>query len=309
MPCVFGPVASRRLGISLGVDLVPAKTCTYDCLYCQVGRTTNHVVEPRAMTPVREVLHELKQRLSNLKPDTITFSGSGEPTLHPLIDEVIAFIKERTSVRSAVLTNGSLLWRHDVRARISGADIVMPTLTSAYEETFKAIHRPHPSLQLDKIIAGLNEFRKMYRGDLLLEVILLAGYNDSSRELEALRGVIQEIGPDKIQLNTVVRPPVDNRAVALDRDRLLAIKDFFGPTAEIIAYAPRPYAEPGAGPPLVETILDMAKRRPVRARDVAGALNAPLAEVEGIIKGLLIKGELERKEFEGDAYYIGRDRT
>ena len=308
MPCVFGPVASRRLGISLGVDLVTAKTCSYDCLYCQVGRTTAHVVEPQALIPVSQVLQELKQRLSNVEPDTITFSGSGEPTLHPRIDEVVAFIKDRTSVQTAILTNGSLLWRQDVRARISGAHIVMPTLTTAYEETFKAIHRPHPGLHLDKIITGLKEFRKMYQGNLLLEVILLAGYNDSPQELEALRQVVHEIAPDKIQLNTVVRPPADSKAVALDGDRLAAIKGFFGPDAEIIAHCPRPQTEPGVGS-LAETILNMAKRRPVRAQDVAGALNAPLAEVEGIMKGLLMKGTLQQREFAGDAYYIEKDRS
>lgn len=307
MPCVFGPVASRRLGISLGVDLVPAKTCSYNCLYCQVGRTTDHVMEPQALIPVRQVLDELKQRLSKVKLDTVTFSGSGEPTLHPQIDDVIAFIKSRTAVRIAVLTNGSLLWRQDVRGRIAAADIVMPTLTTANEETFKAIHRPHPALHVDNIIAGLKEFRRMYQGNLWLEVILLAGYNDSPRELEALREVIREIAPDRIQLNTVVRPPADTKAVALDGDRLAAIKDYFGPTAEIIAPAPRSQAGPRADS-LVESILGMAKRRPVRARDVAGTLNVPLAEVEALMKGLQIKGSLEHREFEGDAYYVEKGR-
>jgi wyosine [tRNA(Phe)-imidazoG37] synthetase (radical SAM superfamily) len=265
------------------------------------------VVEPQALIPVRQVLHELEQRLLHVKPDTITFSGSGEPTLYPQIDEVIAFIKDRTAVRIAVLTNGSLLWRADVRERIAGAHIVMPTLTTAYEETFKVIHRPHPTLDVARIITGLKDFRKMYEGNLLLEVILLAGYNDNPRELEALRKVIQEIEPDRIQINTVVRPPADTKAVALDRDSLLAIKDFLGPTAEIIADSPQVQPETPADS-LVETILDMAKRRPVRARDVAGALNTPLAEVEGIMKGLQIKGTLEQREFAGDAYYIEKDR-
>jgi wyosine [tRNA(Phe)-imidazoG37] synthetase (radical SAM superfamily) len=265
------------------------------------------VAEPRARVPVQQVLHELEQRLLNVKPDTITFSGSGEPTLHPQIDDVIAFIKDRTGVQTAVLTNGSLLWRQDVRERISGAHVVMPTLTTAYEETFKVIHRPHPTLHVAGIIRGLKEFRKIYQGKLLLEVILLAGYNDNPRELEALRKVVQEIEPDRIQLNTVVRPPADAKAVALDRDSLLAIKDFFGPAAEIIADSPRVQAKPIADS-LVETILDMAKRRPVRARDAAAALNAPLAEVEGIMKGLLIKGRLEQREFAGDAYYVEKDR-
>jgi wyosine [tRNA(Phe)-imidazoG37] synthetase (radical SAM superfamily) len=265
------------------------------------------VAEPQALIQVRQVLQELEQRLSNVKPDTITFSGSGEPTLHPQIDEVIAFIKDRTAVQTAVLTNGSLLWRHDVRERVSGAHIVMPTLTTAYEETFKLIHRPHPTLHVARIIAGLKDFRKMYSGKLLLEVILLAGYNDNPRELEALRRVIQEIEPDRIQLNTVVRPPADTKAVALDRASLLAIKAFFGPSAEIIADSSQVRAEPIVDS-LVETILDMAKRRPVRARDVAGALNTPLAEVEGIMKGLLIKGTLEQREFAGDAYYFEKER-
>ena len=307
MPCVFGPVASRRLGVSLGVDLVPAKTCSYNCLYCQVGRTTDHVMEPQALIPVRQVFDELKQRLSKVKLDTVTFSGSGEPTLHPQIGDVIAFIKSRTAVQIAVLTNGSLLWRQDVRGRIAGADIVMPTLTTANEETFKAIHRPHPALHVDNIIAGLKEFRRMYQGNLWLEVILLAGYNDSPRELEALREVIREIAPDRIQLNTVVRPPADTKAVALDGDRLAAIKDYFGPAAEIIAPVPRSQAGPRANS-LVESILGMAKRRPVRARDVAGTLNVPLAEVEEVMKGLQIKGSLEQREFEDDAYYVEKPR-
>ncbi|MCP4669527.1 MAG: radical SAM protein, partial [Deltaproteobacteria bacterium] len=140
MSHVFGPVPSRRLGLSLGIDLIPAKTCTFDCLYCQVGRTTRRTLEPRPFVPVGDVAEEVEKRLQKTVPDVITLAGSGEPTLHSRIDHVIAAIKEMTKTKVAVLTNGSLFWREDVRKRVLGADVIMPTLSSAFSHTFRIIH-------------------------------------------------------------------------------------------------------------------------------------------------------------------------
>ena len=302
MTYIFGPVPSRRLGLSLGVDLTPYKTCTYDCLYCQLGKTTCKRAEPGPIVSIGEILEELQLRLQWVTPDFVTLSGSGEPTLHSQMDQVISRVKNLTGIKVAVLTNGSLLWRGEVRTRLVSADLVMPTLSTAFEETFRAIHRPHPDLHLPMIIEGMRHLRAEHRGELFLEVMLLAGLNDSDMEVEGLKRVIEEICPDRIQLNTVVRPPVDSRAMPLDRQRLEEIKNFFGSEAEIIADIP-----PGQKPQQIvssaHAIMDMAQRRPVRAIDIANGLNLPMKEVEEILKGLVLRGSLRRREHLGEVYY------
>ncbi|MBN1831148.1 MAG: radical SAM protein [Deltaproteobacteria bacterium] len=303
MAYVFGPVPSRRLGLSLGVDLIPLKTCTYNCLYCQVGRTTRQSLNIESFFPVTEVLEELGRKLEICSPDAITFSGSGEPTLSSDIDRVISFVKERTDTKTVILTNGSLLWKEDVRRRISGADIIMPTLTTAFDETFQLIHEPHTDLDLSTIFEGLKSLRRSYRGNLFLEVVLLAGFNDSEKELDGLRRMIGQISPDKIQLNTVVRPPSDPRAIPLDIKRLEDIKSLFGEKAEIIAQTPLRNGR-WEDETAYATILEMAKRRPVRARDVANACGISLEEAESLIKGLFVKGALRQQEHEGEVYYM-----
>jgi wyosine [tRNA(Phe)-imidazoG37] synthetase (radical SAM superfamily) len=303
MSYVFGPVPSRRLGLSLGVDLIPAKTCTFDCLYCQVGRTTKKTVRTKAFVPAQEVIDELKKRLEIFTPDAITLSGSGEPTLYSKIDQVIAAIKRITDTKIAILTNGSLFGQAAVRRRVAGADIIMPTLTTAFEETFKTIHRPHPELHLKSIIEGLKRLRQIYNGQIFLEVFLLAQINDSQEELEGLKKVIDEISPDKIQLNTVVRPPAEQSAISLDMERLKEIRDFFGEKAEIIAETPLRKRR-GQYDTIVASILEMAKRRPLRASDIATLFNMPLQAAEGLVKGLEIKGTLRQQEHLGEMYYM-----
>ena len=303
MRYIFGPVPSRRLGLSLGIDLIPPKTCSYDCLYCQVGRTTEKYIQPASFIPVEEVRRELEEILEKSVPDTITLAGSGEPTLHCEIDRAISFIKEFTDTRVALLTNGSLLWNEEVRNRVLGADIIMPTLTTAFEETFRAIHRPHNDLNLSRIIGGMKSLRREYSGLMFMEVVLLAGFNDREEEIEALREVIEDISPDRIQLNTVVRPPSDIRAQPLDRGRLEHIKDFFGKKAEIIAHS-----SPGRSvveiDSRIDAIIEMARRRPVRVVDISNSLNIPLEETEGIVKGMVIKGRVRVKEHDGETFYV-----
>ena len=302
MTCVFGPVPSRRLGLSLGVDLIPAKTCTYDCLYCQVGRTRQKTVQTDAFVPIQEVIDELKKRLEIFTPDAVTLSGSGEPTLYSKIDQVIAAIKKITDTKIVILTYGSLYGQEVVRRRVAGADIILPTLTTAFEETFRTIHRSHPELYLKSIIEGLKRLRQMYNGQIFLEVFLLAQINDSEKELKGLKKIIDVISPDKVQLNTVVRPPADQSAISLDMERLKEIRDFFGEKAEIIAEAP--LRRSGQYDTMVESILEMAKRRPLRASDIATLFNMPLQEAEGVVKGLEIKGTLRQQEHLGEVYYM-----
>ena len=302
MKYIFGPVPSRRLGLSLGVDLIPPKTCSYDCLYCQIGKTTCKVIEPSAYVPGEAVVAELDETLAKVKPDYVTFSGSGEPTLHVELGRIIANVKGRTGVKVAVLTNGSLLYRPEVRERLLKADMVMPTLSTVKEETFRLIHQPHDDLSVSRVIEGLKSFRKSYRGRLFIEVMLLAGFNDRDEEIEALRQVILEIAPDRVQLNTVVRPPANAKAIPLDRTRLEYIKRVFGERAEIIATAPIRDKQHFRGT-LSDAVLEMARRRPVTVEDVAGALDAPLFEVDKAVKALVHKGQLREQTHLGKDYY------
>ncbi|MBL7226072.1 MAG: radical SAM protein [Desulfobacteraceae bacterium] len=304
---VFGPVPSRRLGLSLGVDLIPAKTCTFDCLYCEVGRTTNRTLQRRPYVPVSEVLAQIRQKLLVCKPDIITLAGSGEPTLHSEIDQVIYGIKEITDARVAVLTNGSLFWDEEIRRRVQGADIIMPTLSSAFDRTFKRIHRPHPELDLGTIVGGLKSLRREYHGQLLLEVVFLSGINDTEEEEEALKDLIDTICPDRIQINTVVRPPSDSRAKSLDRERLEEIKLLFGKNAEVIAGTPFGNKEGLSGQSSARSLLDTVKRRPLRAIDIVNSLSLDPDEVDDLIKGLLIKGYIRRQEHSGEIFYLSNE--
>jgi len=304
MKYLFGPVPSRRLGLSLGVDLIPPKTCSYDCLYCQIGKTTCKAIEPAAYVPLEAVLAELDETLAKVKPDYVTFSGSGEPTLNVELGRLIAYVKERTGAKVAVLTNGSLLYRPEVRERLLKADVVMPTLSTVREETFRAIHQPHEDLNVAGLVEGLRSLRKSFKGQLFIEVMLLAGFNDRDEEIERLRQVILEIAPDRVQLNTVVRPPADAKAIPLDRKKLEYIKRVFGESAEIIAASPIRGNQHFRGT-LSAAVLEMARRRPVTVEDVAGALDAPLFEVDKTVKALVHKGELREQTHLGKDYYTG----
>ncbi len=303
---VFGPVPSRRLGLSLGIDLIPFKTCTFDCLYCQVGKTTCKTVTPKAFAPVREVVDELKKKLATHSPDVITLAGSGEPTLHVDIDRVIKAVKQMTGKRIAVLTNGSLFWKDEIRHRVLGADIIVPTLTSAYEPTFRTIHRPHPELDLSKIMEGLKKLRKDYKGLLYLEVVLLAGLNDTEKEIEGLRALIEQIEPERIQLNTVVRPPADSSAIALDIKKMQEVMEIFGEKCEIMAESPVTVEKEGRSS-LVFSLLEMVKRRPLKTDDIATALGLPIEQAADLVKGLLLKGQIYKREHSGDIYYLSRN--
>lgn len=302
---IFGPVPSRRLGLSLGIDLVPFKTCSYDCIYCQVGRTTNKTIECKEFFPVSTIIDKLKERLEHVSPDVITFSGSGEPTLYSKIDVIIKEIRKLTDIKLALLTNGSLLWREDIRKRVLDIDIIMPTITTTFDDTFKKIHRPHSALDISTILDGLVSLRREYNGAIYLELFLLAGINDNEKELLALRNIIDKISADKIQINTVVRPPSDRRAISVDIERLKEIKDFLGETAEIIADVPRlsPSIKKDDN---VMQILNMIKRRPVRDIDIANAMGIKMDEVRAILKGLLVKGMISMYKHLGETYYKGR---
>jgi wyosine [tRNA(Phe)-imidazoG37] synthetase (radical SAM superfamily) len=223
---VFGPVASRRLGISLGVDIIPFKTCTLDCIYCECGRTTDLTVERQRFVEPRVILEEVKEAVTrNPHIEYITFSGSGEPTLNKDIGTMISGIKQITPIPIAILTNGTLLYKEVVRKEILQADLVLPSLDAATQDTFALINRPHNELAINTIINGLIDFRKTFKGEIWLEVFIAKDLNDSDRELAEIYRVIKEIRPHRVQLNSLDRPPAYEHVYPVDIDTLERIKE------------------------------------------------------------------------------------
>jgi len=305
MPFLFGPVPSRRLGLSLGVDLVKPKTCTFDCIYCEVGRTTVKTIDALPKPDMGSLFDELSNTLSRSRPDVITLAGSGEPTLCPEIGEIIKGIKAMTDIPVVVLTNGSLFWKDEVVNGCLGADIIMPTLSSTFEETFRRIHRPHACLSLERVLAGLTRLRSAYSGRIFLELMMLGGINDSAREIEGLSDAIKRIEPDRIQINTVVRPPAEPDALAVKPERLREIREHLGPGAEIIAGVSVPPGSSFRDSP-GEKIIETLNRRPITLMDLAGLTGLPYEETDALVRGLLFKGLIEKREFNGEIFFTGK---
>lgn len=204
----FGPVPSRRLGISLGVDITPYKTCTLDCVYCECGKSTNLTIKRDCFVGTEKVLAEIREKVSGDKRiEYITFSGSGEPTLHCDIGGIIRGIKEMTDTPIAVLTNGTLLYMEDVRRDLMGADLILPSLDAVTPEVFERINRPNKDLDINRVIGGLIQFSREYTGKIWLEVFVAKGVNDSWEELGKIYEVIKQVNPDRVQLNSLDRPP------------------------------------------------------------------------------------------------------
>jgi len=302
MSYLFGPVNSRRLGRSLGVDLLPHKTCTYNCLYCEVGPTT-HLTITRQAWHVDDILRQLHDCLPGLASslDVVTLAGSGEPTLNLGLADIIAAVKALTSLPLAVLTNGSLLYLPEVRRDLLQADLILPTLTTVREDTYRRLHRPHPALTLQSLLDGLFACRRECPAQFWLEVMLLKGVNDSEAELAALKEVIHRLAPDKIQLNTAVRPVADGAAQPLSPADLSAIAAFLGDGAEVIASFPGP-APRGLGL-TDQNLLAILARRPMTAPHLAQALGLPLAQVQKRLASLQQQGLIHPHLYHNDTFY------
>lgn len=306
---IYGPVPSRRLGRSLGVDLVPFKTCTYDCVYCQLGRTTNKTIERKEYITLSEVTAELKRKLAagGEKPEYIGIAGSGEPTLHSGIGDLIREIKAMTDIPVAVVTNGSLLWMSEVQDDLMAADLVLPSLDAGDEELFRYVNRPHKELSFDRMVAGLAEFTERFPGEVWLEVFLLGGVTGLPVEAKKIASIIERIRPARVQLNTVMRPPAEEYAFALSPERLRALKSLFPSVVDIVH-------EPGAGhshtPVASDTddkeILDLLGRRPCTCADVAAGLGMHAAEALKQLEALFAAGRISRIVAEGRYFYACR---
>jgi GTPase len=229
MKIIFGPVNSKRLGNSLGIDIVPYKICTFDCIYCEIGKTTKKTIERESFFDPEILIPELDESLKKHRDlNFITFSGSGEPTLNKDIGKIIDLIKDRTDIPITVITNGSLLHIEQVREDISKADLIMPSLDAPSDEIFKLINQPHKNLEFEKIISGLEKLRDSFPGRIDLEIMFIKGLNDSNQTINSFKKVLSRLKFDSLFLNTVVRPPAySNLCKPLSSEELDLLKKTF----------------------------------------------------------------------------------
>lgn len=298
---VFGPVPSRRLGRSLGVDLVPFKTCTYDCIYCQLGRTTLRTVERKEWVPMDAVLNELKLKLT-CKPDYITLSGSGEPTLHSRLGVIIEHIQSMSDVPVAVLTNGSLLWQPNVREELALADLVMPSLDAGDAALFEAVNRPHPDVSFEQVVSGLEQFRSEFSGAIWLEVLLLAGYTALPAHIRKISALVHRIHPERVHLNTAVRPPAEGFAAGVSRARLAELARLFRPKAEVIAEY-RQGRCPARDHGDCTAVMELLRRRPCTEMEVASGLSLRPMEAAKHLSHLEAAGKILGKKHGNYLYF------
>jgi len=301
---LFGPVPSRRFGLSLGVDLVPRKTCTLDCIFCEVGPTTDRTLVRKEYVPVAEVLKELADWFAlNRKADFITVTGSGEPTLHTRFGDVLSAIRSHERVRSALLTNSTLLHLPEVRAGAALADVVKVSLSAWDQASFAAITRPADGVDFLRMVEGLRMFRQDFSGELWMEVFIVPGLNDLPAQVAAIAALARTIRPDRVQLNTAVRPTARQNVPALAESQLRSLAEIFTPAAEVIARFAPGGATAGARHADKSAVLAMLARRPCTVGDVAHAFALSREEAGTMIRELLGQCAVRSEVRNGENYY------
>jgi wyosine [tRNA(Phe)-imidazoG37] synthetase (radical SAM superfamily) len=287
---------------------VPLKLCTLDCVYCQLGRTTQKTIERRDYVPIEAVLAELKDALKEgLEADFITISGSGEPTLNSRLGELIDGIKKITDIPVAVITNGTLLYREDVRADCTKADLVVPSLDAGDEATFRKVNRPHKDISIEKLVDGLVAFRKEFPGRIWLEVFFVEGLNTDIAEIDEIKELIKRIRPDKVQLNTAVRPTADHAIRKVDAEKLQTIARWIGEGCEVVADLPLHHNAERVHS-RAEDILSMLKRRPCSLNDICSGLGINSNEALKHITDLQHRGLIDPEEKNGKTFFKAGSR-
>ena len=300
---VYGPVPSRRLGLSLGVDLVPYKVCSYDCIYCQLGRTKQKTIDRRPYIPVGKILDQVYQKLKEgVCTDYVTLAGSGEPTLNSEIGSLIHDIKKHTQIPVAVLTNGSLLGDSRVRESLMEADAILPSLDAHGQKGFEIVNRPHPEVSFETMVEGLIAFRKEYEGEIWLEVFVLDGINAGERDAGQFKPWIEKVNPQKIHVNTAVRPTAEPYARHVSREKLIKFCKVLGKRAEVIA--PFNGAEKHERKAdIQQDILNLLARRPCTLDDISSGLNVHKNEALKYVEPLLRDHMLEKVRKGSVVYY------
>lgn len=309
MKYVFGPVPSRRLGRSLGVNLTPLKTCTYNCVYCQLGRTTKLTDVRQDFFPPDNVLEEIKNAYRiHVKPqeiDYLTFVGEGEPTLCKSLGWLIGKIKQIWDIPVAVDTNGSLLYLEEVRQELQLTDVVMPSLDAGTEETFRKMNRSINTVKLETIIAGLEQFRNEYNGQIWLEVMMVKGVNDSKGELKAIKSQIDRIAPNKIHINIPIRPPAESWVEPPTKRSIELAQEILGDIETITDAELGDFSLEGFSSP-IEAIESIIRRHPMRKEQVINVLKQFRGiDVSEELFQLLESGNVKVVDYNGKIFLVG----
>lgn len=303
---LFGPIPSRRLGMSLGLDLVPKKVCSVDCVYCEVGKTTELSINREDYIKLEDIKAELTHYFeNNPSPDYVTITASGEPTLNVHLNEILEFIKEnKNGIPVALITNGTLLYDPKVREAIMLTDLVLPSLDAATEKVFRKINRPHKDLDFGNYIQGLIDFGKEYKGKMWLEVFILPGYNDSEHELAELKKLILKIQPTSVQINTLDRPGTVPNLRGATSEELEKVKDFWQmDNVEIIAKPKKSKIVQSYRKDTDSAILETVVRRPCTVEDLTEMLGTPACEIQASLQKLEAEGKIEKMEQERGSFY------
>jgi wyosine [tRNA(Phe)-imidazoG37] synthetase (radical SAM superfamily) len=298
---VYGPVPSRRLGQSLGVSPIPGKVCSYSCVYCQLGPTTRLTLERQCFFPKEAIAEEIAMALSGSGAEYVTFAGDGEPTLSEDLGWLVRWCKTELSTPVAVITNGSLLNRPDVRADLLEADVVMPSLDAGSATVFRQVNRPHPGVDYERIVEGLVAFRQEFRGRLWIEVMLVAGFNDSARALNDLKQVLDRVAPDRVDLMVPVRPPAERGVKAPSSSIIHAARQILGQVGSIPGREEGLFGTAGTDDP-EGAIMDICLRHPLReeqARQIERRMGAP-----GVVTSLIARNRVSRVTYDDVSYLV-----
>jgi len=296
MKYVFGPVNSRRLGVSLGIDIIPLKVCSFNCIYCECGSTTELTDEVKEYLPYDEIISEISQALSKDPViDVVTFSGSGEPTLNSRLGDIIRYIKTNfPQYKVAVLTNSSLLHREDVRRGLLAADIIYPSLDAVSETVFNKIMRPLPGVHPENIIASIIQLRDEFKGMLCLEIFIIAGLNDTEDELGRLKEACIKIRPDEIHLNTLDRPAETDWITPAGIENMERLKNYFYPLpVKLVGRVQRVKRETAHFEDLEDFILEAIGENGSTPEELSENLNLRLFDVLRALKNLKMKGKVD----------------
>jgi wyosine [tRNA(Phe)-imidazoG37] synthetase (radical SAM superfamily) len=292
---LFGPVQSRRLGVSLGIDMVRSKICSLNCVYCECGKTSELTLERKEYVPSDAIIAELEEYLGTTPVlDYITFGGSGEPTLNSGIGKVVRFLKKSfPRYACSLLTNGTLFYLPEVRSEVMAFDLVLPNLDAVSKRAFNKINRPDPELDNNRIIEGLSDFRKEYKGTIWLEIFIVPGINDTPAELQLLKEAARRINPDRVQLNTLDRPGTCDWVKPATIDHLQSISSVFAPLpVEIITRQAQNFPLWKGTNISTESIRSLLARRPSTLEEIASLTGLTVNEARAILSAMVSSGSI-----------------
>lgn len=307
---VFGPVPSRRLGQSLGIDTIPLKTCNWNCIYCQLGRTRPVTNERRAYVDDELVLSQVQEALDRHGPgeiDWLTFVGSGEPTLHSGLGHLIAAVKGMSDLPVAVITNGALLYHPSVRQELLPADAVLPSLDAGTAELYKRINRPHPQTTFERLVSGLIAFRRAYQGQLWVEVMLMEGINDGEEALRDIAAQLKRIAPDEVHINLPTRPPAETWVRPPSEAALVRALVILSDIAKVVHPADGTF-DLGGCDSVVDAILAIITRHPLHEEELQKALAVyPAGQRQTVLEALQAGGRAQLIERYGTRFWTASD--